>query len=454
MRTPLHTCIICSWCNKYFPLSALAAHRAACLPEGLGTGSKDISTRNNEETSSTSSDRSDVGFSQPDPSDIGSCSPRAGLSDEASQNQKAISEEGGSGRLSHWPSSSAIGSGRKRKQANTGTNDTCRKKQARREGFSHPNSSPQPGPSGYNPGRPATTPSPTPGEISQHFNGALTTIDVPVPPADNGDIASYFNNNTGRLREAVESVFQGCQQVRLSSFKVYVDMHLRLVREDPDDGVQYRDMYMRSHMQVISFDDIDSYVRELSEYFVNRFEHDKSDEEGSGFTLDEIVSVKFSFSLIMLHNSIGEYVPYPKGVPGKTQVLNPSGPTDCVFQVLTAYRYLKSRNVVPSGRQWENACLASINTGNIPIPVSWEDLGRLERLNNISIRVYCLDNVEDKKGELTLVRKGLKDQEVIHCLLLGNRHLALIQDFDAYMNLFTCQRRGKKNVLRYLPVRL
>lgn len=221
-------------------------------------------------------------------------------------------------------------------------------------------------------------------------------------------------------------------------------MHLRLVREDPDGGVQYRDMYMRSHMQVISYDDIDSYVRELSEYFVNRFEHDMSDEEGSGFTLDEIVSVKFSFSLIMLHNSIGEYVPYPKGVPGKTQVLNPSGPTDCVFQVLTAYRYLKSRNVVPSGRQWENACLASINTGNIPTPVSWEDLGRLERLNNISIRVYCLDNVEDKKGELTLVRKGLKDQEVVHCLLLGNRHLALIQDFDAYMNLFTCQRRGKK----------
>ncbi|XP_050714174.1 uncharacterized protein LOC126997179 isoform X2 [Eriocheir sinensis] len=288
---------------------------------------------------------------------------------------RGISEEGGSGRLSHCSSSLAIGSGRKRKEANTGTNDTCRKKQACREGFSQPNSSPQPGPSGYNPGRPATTPSPTPGEISQHFNGALTTIDVPIPPADNGDIASYFNNNTDRLREAVESVFQGCQQVRPPSFKVYV---------------------------------------------------------------------KFSFSLIMLHTSIGEYVPYPKGVPGKKQVLNLSGPTDCVFQALTPYRYLKSRNVVSSGRQWENACLASINTGNIPTPVSREDLGRLQRLNNISIRVYCLDNVEDKKGELTLVRKGLEDQEVVHCLLLGNRHQALIQDFDAYMNLFTCQRRGKK----------
>ncbi|XP_050687816.1 microtubule-actin cross-linking factor 1, isoforms 6/7-like [Eriocheir sinensis] len=41
-----------------------------------------------EETPSSSSDRSDVGFSQPGPSDIGSCSPRAGFNDEASQNQR------------------------------------------------------------------------------------------------------------------------------------------------------------------------------------------------------------------------------------------------------------------------------------------------------------------------------------------------------------------------------
>lgn len=71
-------------------------------------------------------------------------------------------------------------------------------------------------------------------------------------------------------------------------------------------------------MQVISHDDIDSYVHVLAEYFVNRFEHDMSDEEGRGYILDEIVDVKISVYLIMLHSTIGEYVPYPNSVPWKT----------------------------------------------------------------------------------------------------------------------------------------
>lgn len=77
------------------------------------------------------------------------------------------------------------------------------------------------------------------------------------------------------------------------------------------------------------------------------------------------------------------YVPNPQDAPGKKQFLSPSEHVNCVFQVLTAYRYLKSRNVVPSDMQWENSYLASINTGNIPTPVSREDFGWLERLNNI-----------------------------------------------------------------------
>ena len=204
---------------------------------------------------------------------------------------------------------------------------------------------------------------------------------------------------------------------------------------------------MRSNIRVISHDDIGPYVCELSEYFVNRFEHDLSEEEGSGFTLDEIRNVTMTFALVMLQNRIGEHVPYPKGVPGKNQVLNPSGATDCVFQILTAHRYLKSGNVVPSDRQRENACLTSINTGNIQSPVSWEDLGQLERLNNLCIRIYTIENIKGKKGDMTLVRKGLKDKEVVHCLLLGNRHLALIPNFHMFMKVFTHQRGAKKNVL-------
>ena len=123
---------------------------------------------------------------------------------------------------------------------------------------------------------------------------------------------------------------------------------------------------------------------------------------------EEIVSVKFFFFLIMLRNNIGEHVPYPKGVPGVRLIFNPSGSADCVFQVLTAYQCLKTGNAVTPGRQWENACLAFINTGNLQGPVSWEDLEHLEKLNNVCLRIYSLDNIsKGKKSELTLVRKGL-----------------------------------------------
>ena len=156
-----------------------------------------------------------------------------------------------------------------------------------------------------------------PSENTQRLAGALTTIEVPIPSEDSGDIATFFSNNAENLHSIVESVFHGYQQVRPPSFKTYVDMHLRLVREVPNEEPQFRDVYLRSNIQVISHDNIASYVSELSNYFVKRFDDDMGEEEGSGFTLDSIVSEKLSFSLIMLHSRIGEYVPYPKGVPGK-----------------------------------------------------------------------------------------------------------------------------------------
>ena len=147
---------------------------------------------------------------------------------------------------------------------------------------------------------------------------------MPIPPEDSGDLAVFFNN-IERLRGVVESVFQDCQQVRSPSFKTYADVHLRLVREVPNAEEEYRNMYMRSHMQIITNDDIPTYSSELSQYFVNRFDADLSEEEGSGFTLDEIVSVKLTFCVITLNSRIREYVPYPKGVPGKSHIFNPSG---------------------------------------------------------------------------------------------------------------------------------
>ena len=236
-------------------------------------------------------------------------------------------------------------------------------------------------------------------ERNQHFNGALTTINVPIPPGDSGDLVGFFTNSRTRLRTTVESAFQD-QQVRQPASKVYADLHLRLIREVPNEEPQYRDVYLRSHMQVITIDQSNEYIQELGEYFINRFENDLSEEEGSGFTLAEIVSLKLTFSLIMLNSRIGEYVPYPKGVPGKTHIINPSGTTDCVFQVLAGYKILKSGKTVPSGRQWESTCQSMINTGGIQSPVTWEDLGRLERLNKLCIRIYQLDNVRDRKGEL------------------------------------------------------
>ena len=146
----------------------------------------------------------------------------------------------------------------------------------------------------------------------------------------------------------------------------------------------------------------------------------------------------------MLRNNLGESVPYPKGVPGITQGINPSGATDCVFQIIKAFQYLKDRKAAPSNRRWENASAVTINTGNVQSPVSWEDLGRLEKLNRLCIRVYNIENVKSRRAELTLIRKGLKDHEVVHCLLLENRHLALISDFQAYMNRFTRKRAIKK----------
>ena len=79
---------------------------------------------------------------------------------------------------------------------------------------------------------------------------------------------------------------------------------------------------------------------------------------------------------------------------GKHKIFNPKGvQASCVIQYIAAYQ-LRRRD-----KTWENiqrrakshaGCEGWVKTDGVKLPVSWESLAQLERLNDVSLQVYTL----------------------------------------------------------------
>ena len=179
--------------------------------------------------------------------------------------------------------------------------------------------------------------------------------------------------------------------------------------------------------------------------------------EGSG----HIIKKCLTFNLLFLRQAIVNVPGAPdvmlKGIQGAHSLSNPTGILNsCLIQCLAAYVAIKCKGYfLPHETHYTgklhglkrhldslHICAKYINWNNISFPVQWEDIGTLERLNNLSVFIYNFRR-ENDDNVISLVRKGRREsgENFVPLLLLEEeQHFCLILDFHEFMRKHTRNR--------------
>ena len=115
----------------------------------------------------------------------------------------------------------------------------------------------------------------------------------------------------------------------------------------------------------------------------------------------------------------GSYLRLPNKIRESKSVLNIQNEDDlCALWSILAHLFPKYRanQRRQSKPDFYREHMDEINTGNIQFPLRIRDIGKLERLNNLSINVYSLDHKSHVIPILISKEKGVPEDRVIDLL--------------------------------------
>ncbi|XP_042882870.1 uncharacterized protein LOC122259939 [Penaeus japonicus] len=226
--------------------------------------------------------------------------------------------------------------------------------------------------------------------------------------------------------------------------KVFGQMQITLVKSSTLGEDTYQDFWVGFRARVITVDEIFNLLERWIEHLHRRLETMTNELEGSGFIIHKVRGLHINVAHHILQQRLGSFVPYPAGVRGSESIFNPKSKNmSCVIQCIAGYRIHKvkektSWSKILKSVESNKICHRHVDFIGVSLPIKWEDLGKLERLNKVSLYIYTLqqdNSVKGGKGKylLSLARKGTtRYHEIIHLLLLGGEHIALIKDFETY----------------------
>ena len=239
----------------------------------------------------------------------------------------------------------------------------------------------------------------------------------------------------------------------LYSAKLYLESSVLLekqniVHNDNPRAPRYQtDKYhITTSARLYTLDELDSFLNHCISSVQNRAENEQARVEGSGWSIRRIDKIRF---VICKQEAgvIGDYVAFPKNVRGAHQIYNPNVPGNCVIKAIAAHKYFQLHpSVLPKNvtRQfhregdqfWQNR----VKLDNLSTEITWQDLDKLEKLNDVNIFIYNLSKYKDHKYTLHIVRKGKSLNNFLPLLLLEDKHVAYIRDLTKFFACFTNHR--------------
>ena len=207
-------------------------------------------------------------------------------------------------------------------------------------------------------------------------------------------IESFFQHFKAGIKKRIEEALAIHNSVKVNS-----SLSLLLRKPTIDDTVLQMDKSLRTKTDMILFaTDIDDWLKQLVSILLVKYE--KMPERGSNWSLDYIVDFELHVSkFIPLSGS--SYIPLPPVIDAKKAVINVKNVRDhrCfAYSILTKSLYEavpKIRNLDRIGHYTEER-MREYKFDGIRFPTPFNDIVLFEKMNNVSINVYGVDDEGDK----------------------------------------------------------
>ena len=230
-----------------------------------------------------------------------------------------------------------------------------------------------------------------------------------------------------------------------SSFQLSIEIIFEKV--ESDGTTSYKEFYIKTKKRPLEKKYLNEFVNDIFDKSLN------VEMEGSGHT---IMGVKFLdvdyFAESRSIQSLGMYVELPRNLPGKKHLVNIKTKDKCVELSLYAHFYHKYNKTNLTLSEFDYKSF-NHEKGFIKFPhlkddfISIETFDKIEKYTNTDIYVYSILNVDSKKPQIKVIRKGknpsINEERRIYLLSLpsiNSDHICLIKDIQLFLK---CLRRTK-----------
>ena len=250
----------------------------------------------------------------------------------------------------------------------------------------------------------------------------------------------------GVLQEEIERIVEILDSRMDPSLKFYIALELDM-RLPTDDSTKVISFQTRSTALLASMDfkkEVEKHIKELVKDVENYIRN------GSGWLVENVKTIHLMTT--KYNPGGGTFISLPKEIKNKSSLLNiRNNDNKCLLWCLLAalnpvaehQRQKLNSTRVASYHQFEN----TIHMTGIEYPVSLQQIGKVEKQNNLAISVYAW---EEKEGFYPL-RISESDGATIHLLLLANdytQHYVLIKSLSGLLSkrtkhngrIFYCER--------------
>lgn len=266
--------------------------------------------------------------------------------------------------------------------------------------------------------------------ITRNFNRAYTRYSFSVPEHVQGDPGAYLR----AYREFFVNFVNGLFTLERPQLRIFPDFQfaVRRLNVEPDDEFDPV-LHMCGEMRAIAQEEVEQLVNFWASEIDNKLDELLREQKGSSVGIESLSGFYINVALIEHPIRLGSFIEYPPKLWGKGHVFNPKGEANiCLMQCIAVHKcmghgflYNDIKNQAKSGR-W---CRRQVRwSSDIGTPVSFDDIAKVEDLNNSSIFIYVLAKGNNDRHFISLARKGHGNfKDVISLLMLEGQHLALMK---------------------------
>ena len=260
-------------------------------------------------------------------------------------------------------------------------------------------------------------------------------------------ISSYRNFFHSEIRNYLMSTKNPRQFTKMFA-NIIIELQRKILSENREETTSF---VFHLPARLVNIDEIDLLLDAWEQKIITDLPIRAKEIQGSGYSLKTCSQINLLFCKYLFRKPGGAYrVILPK-MRGSSYVFNPSGILNsCLIQCLAAYKYCnvydkpynKCHLRMHLGKL--KSCSRYVRWDDITFPVKWEDISKIERLNEVSIYVYEISKEEGEEC-ISLVRRGCGNSNFHFVPLLffeSESHFCLITNFNKFVGNYL---RKKKN---------